>query len=122
MNAPWHRPLVPSILEAGRGPPPSGAAGDPREYPQARGGAHDRSSRHGYVKAIDRSAELFGTTSFSLFGQDVGWYGIAGFAALFSGPVLYYVFRAIYGGPSTPSYKAGDEAIAVAEPAEDAAR
>lgn len=45
-------------------------------------------------------------------------------AALFLGPVLYYVFRAVYGGPNTPSYKAGDEAItvAVAEAAEDAAR
>jgi amino acid transporter len=68
-----------------------------------------------YVNAIDRSTELFGVTGFSLLGRDVGWYGIAGFAALFSGPVLYYVFRAIYGGPSTPSYEAGDEAIALAE-------
>ena len=31
------------------------------------------------------------------------------------GPVLYSVFRAIYGGPSIPSYEAGDEAIALAE-------
>lgn len=37
------------------------------------------------------------------------------FAALFSGPVLYYVFRAIYGGPSTPAREAGDAAIAIAE-------
>ena len=39
------------------------------------------------------------------------------------GPVLYYVFRAIYGGPDTPSHEAGDEAIALAEAeaAEDAA-
>ena len=75
-----------------------------------------------YVNAIDRSTELFGVTGFKLFGQDVGWYGIAGFAALFSGPVLYYLFRAIYGGPSTPSREAGDEAIAIAEAeaAEDA--
>ena len=53
----------------------------------------------------------------------MGWYGIAGFAALFSGPVLYYLFRAIYGGPSTPSREAGDAAIAIAEAeaAEDAA-
>ena len=52
----------------------------------------------------------------------MGWYGIAGFAALFSGPVLYYVFRAIYGGPRTRSSEAGDEAIALAEAeaAEDA--
>ena len=75
-----------------------------------------------YVNAIDRSTELFGVTGFKLFGQDVGWYGIAGFAALVSGPVLYYVFRAIYGGPSTPSSEAGDAAIAIAEAeaAEDA--
>ena len=43
-----------------------------------------------YLNAIDRSTELFGITGFKLLGQDVGWYGIAGFAALFSGPVLYY--------------------------------
>ena len=57
------------------------------------------------------------------FGQDVGRHGIAGFAALFSGPVLYYLFRAVYGGPSTPSCEAGDAAIAIAEAeaAEDAA-
>ena len=76
-----------------------------------------------YLNAIDRSTELFGITGFALLGQDVGWYGIAGFAALFSGPVLYYVFRAIYGGPSTPAREAGDAAIAIAEAeaAEDAA-
>jgi hypothetical protein len=52
-----------------------------------------------------------------------GWYGIAGFVALFSGPVLYYVFRAIYGGPATPSHEADNEALALAEAeaAEDAA-
>jgi amino acid transporter len=76
-----------------------------------------------YVNAIDRSTELLGVTGFTLLGQDVGWYGIAGFAALFSGPVLYYVFRAIYGGPGTSSREAGDDAIAIAEAeaAEDAA-
>ena len=58
-----------------------------------------------------------------LLGQDVGRCGIAGYAALFPGPVLYSVFRAIYGGPSTPSREAGDAAIAIAEAeaAEDAA-
>ncbi len=37
--------------------------------------------------------------------------------------MLYSVFRAVYGGPGTPSSTAGDEAIAVAEAeaAEDAA-
>ena len=35
-----------------------------------------------YVNAIDRSTELFGVTGFKLLGQDVGWYGIAGFLAL----------------------------------------
>jgi amino acid transporter len=75
-----------------------------------------------YVNATDRSTELLGTTGFRVLGVDVGWYGIAGFAALFSGPVLYYVFRAIYGGPGTRSWEAGDEAIALAEAeaAEDA--
>ena len=45
-----------------------------------------------------------------------------GSRALCSGPVLYYVFRAIYGGPATPSREAGDDALALAEAeaAEDA--
>jgi len=75
-----------------------------------------------YVNATDRSTELLGTTGFHLLGVDVGWYGMAGFAALFSGPVPYYVFRAIYGGPRTRSNEAGDDAIALAEAeaAEDA--
>ncbi len=68
-----------------------------------------------YVNAIDRSTELLGSTGFRLLGVDVGWYGIAGSIALFSGPVLYYVFRAIYGGPATPSSEAGNEALALAE-------
>lgn len=59
----------------------------------------------------------------TLLGENVGRYGIAGFAALLSGPVLYSVFRAVYGGPSMPSREAGDAAIAIAEAeaAEDAA-
>ena len=75
-----------------------------------------------YVNAIDRSTVLLGLDGFNLLGVDVGWYGIAGFAALFSGPVLYYVFRAIYGGPGNPSSEAGNEALALAEAeaAEDA--
>jgi amino acid transporter len=75
-----------------------------------------------YVNAIDRSTELLGSTGFRLLGVDVGWYGIAGSIALLSGPVLYYVFRAIYGGPATPSSEAGNEALALAEAeaAEDA--
>ena len=74
-----------------------------------------------YVNAIDRSTELFGSTGFRI-GVDVGWYGIAGFLALCSGPVLYYVFRAVYGGPATPSREAGNDALALAEAeaAEDA--
>jgi amino acid transporter len=68
-----------------------------------------------YVNAIDRSTEIFGLTGFSVGGVDVGWYGIAGFAALLSGPVLYYVFRALYGGPQSPSSEAGDAAVALAE-------
>ena len=68
-----------------------------------------------YVNAIDRSTEIFGLTGFSVGGVNVGWYGIAGFAALLSGPVLYYVFRALYGGPQSPSSEAGDAAVALAE-------
>ncbi len=77
------------------------------------------------VRTLKRAqgTELSGVTVFRLSGQDVGRYGIAGLAALFSGPVLYYLFRAIYGGPGTPARVAGDEAIAIAEAeaAEDAA-
>ena len=68
-----------------------------------------------YVNAIDRSTEIFGFTGFSVGGVNVGWYGIAGFVALLSGPVLYYVFRALYGGPRGPSSEAGDAAVALAE-------
>ena len=76
-----------------------------------------------YVNAIDRSTELFGFTGFRFLGLDVGWYGIAGFLALFSGPILYFVFRAVFGGPAGPSSEAGNEALALAEAeaAEDAA-
>jgi amino acid transporter len=68
-----------------------------------------------YVNAIDRSTELFGFTGFKLLGANIGWYGIAGFVALSSGPVLYYVFRALYGGPVTPAREAGNDALALAE-------
>jgi len=75
-----------------------------------------------YVNAIDRSTVLLGFNGFRVFGVNIGWYGIAGFIALFSGPVLYYVFRGVYGGPAIPSSQAGDAAIAIAEAeaAEDA--
>ena len=58
-----------------------------------------------------------------LLGVDVGRYGIAGFIALASGPVLYPIFRSVFGGPAGPSSEAGDEALALAEAeaAEDAA-
>ncbi len=62
-------------------------------------------------------------TVFKVLGVDVGWYGIAGSVAPISGPVLYYVFPAVYGGPATPSSEAGDDTIAIVEgeAAEDAA-
>jgi hypothetical protein len=76
-----------------------------------------------YVNVIDRSVELSGITGSTPVGQNAGRHGIAGFAAPFSGSVLYCLVRAVYGGPSTPSYEVGDEAVAVAEAeaAEDAA-
>ena len=75
-----------------------------------------------YVNAIDRSTELLGFTGFRFLGLDVGWYGIAGFIALLSGPVLYFVFRAVFGGPAGPASEAGNDALALAEAeaAEDA--
>jgi len=77
-----------------------------------------------YVNAIDRSTTIFGVTGFRVLGLDVGWYGIAGFIALVSGPVLYPVFRSVFGGPAGPSSEAGNESLALAEAeaAEDAGR
>jgi amino acid transporter len=76
-----------------------------------------------YLNVIDRGTVLFGIDGFKLLGLDVGWYGIAGFLALFSGTPLFYLFRSIYGGPRTPASEAGNEEIALAEAeaAEDAA-
>jgi len=68
-----------------------------------------------YVSAIDRSTVLFGFDGFRLLGMDIGWYGIAGFLALASGPLLYPLLRARYGGPGTPSSEAGNEEIKLAE-------
>jgi len=68
-----------------------------------------------YVNTIDRSTEIFGTTGFSVFGLDVGWYGIAGLLALLSGPPVYALCKSVYGGPNSPSSEAGNEAIAIAE-------
>jgi len=73
-----------------------------------------------YVNTSDRSTVLLGFDGFDLLGDDVGWYGIAGFAALFSGPVLYCVFRALCGGRGNPSREAGHEALALS--AAEAAR
>ncbi len=68
-----------------------------------------------YVTAIDRSEVLFGIDGFQLLGLDIGWYGIAGFIALASGPLLYTFLRKIYGGPTTPADEAGNHDIALAE-------
>jgi len=68
-----------------------------------------------YVSTIDRSVVLFDFDGLQLLGLDVGWYGIAGFLALASGPMLYPLLRALYGGPPTPSGAAGNEAIELAE-------
>ena len=68
-----------------------------------------------YVNAIDRSTTIFGVTGFRFLGLDVGWYGIAGFIALVSGPVLYLIFRSVFGGPAGPSSEAGNESLALAE-------
>lgn len=68
-----------------------------------------------YLNAVDRSEVLFGSDGFQAFGIDIGWMGIAGFVALASGPVLYPILRAIYGGPGTPPDEAGNHDIALAE-------
>lgn len=68
-----------------------------------------------YLNAIDRSTELLGIEGISPLGIEIGWYGIAGAIALLSGPALYYLFRARYGGPATDSDSAGNEAIVLAE-------
>ena len=74
-----------------------------------------------YVNAIDRSTEVFGVTGFRLLGVDVGWYGIGGFIALASGPVCYFVFRRVFGGPATPAALAGDDELAALAAAGDEA-
>ena len=74
-----------------------------------------------YVNAIDRSTEVFGVTGFRLLGVDVGWYGIGGFIALASGPVCYFVFRRVFGGPTTPAALAGDDELAALAAAGDEA-
>jgi hypothetical protein len=68
-----------------------------------------------HVNAIDHSTELRGSTGSKLLGVDLGWCGIVGSIALFSGPALYYILRAAGGGPSTRSGDAGNDAIALAE-------
>jgi amino acid transporter len=68
-----------------------------------------------YVTAIDRSMVLFDFDGMQLLGVDIGWYGIAGFFALVSGPLLYPLLRARYGGPRTHFSEAGNEEIALAE-------
>jgi hypothetical protein len=76
-------------------------------------GAATRSLKRSQVRLI---------TVFRFLGMDVGWYGIAGFIALVSAPVLYPVFRSVFGGPAGPSREAGDDALvlAKADAAEDA--
>jgi amino acid transporter len=68
-----------------------------------------------YVNAIDHSTSIFGLKSFDLLGLHLGWYGIGGLIALASGPVCYVLFRRVFGGPSTPWQKAGDEDLRLAE-------
>jgi len=41
------------------------------------------------ITITDHSVNLWGLDRFSLLGLEIGWYGIAGLAALLSGPVLY---------------------------------
>ena len=52
-----------------------------------------------YLTAIDRSVVLLGSDGFSVLGMEIGWYGIAGFVALLSGPLLYPFMKNRYGGP-----------------------
>ena len=68
-----------------------------------------------YFNAIDQSTFLFGTEGLDVLGIGIGWYGIAGFVALISGPLLYPLLRRLFGGPASPSGEAGNIAIALAE-------
>jgi amino acid transporter len=61
-----------------------------------------------YMTLFDRSVSLFGSQGVTLFGQDIGWYGLAGLLALLSGPVLYPLLRHRYGGPAIPCHEAGN--------------
>ena len=64
-----------------------------------------------YLSAIDRSVVMLGSSGFSVFGIDIGWYGIAGFIALLSGPLVYPLLRARYGGPAPTSAVDGDAGL-----------
>ncbi|MBT5889983.1 MAG: APC family permease, partial [Halieaceae bacterium] len=61
-----------------------------------------------YMTLFDRSVSLFGSQGVTLFGQDIGWYGLAGLLALLSGPLLYPLLRHRYGGPAIPCHEAGN--------------
>jgi amino acid transporter len=67
-----------------------------------------------YLNAVDHSLVVFGRDGLEVFGVNVGWIGIAGAIALLSGPLLYPLLRARYGGPTSPSATAGDHYIALA--------
>ena len=41
------------------------------------------------ITITDHSVTLWGLDSVNLLGLEIGWYGIAGLAALLSGPLLY---------------------------------
>lgn len=46
-----------------------------------------------YVTSQDRSLSFLGMDSLGMLGLDIGWYGIAGIAALTSGPVVYGMLK-----------------------------
>jgi hypothetical protein len=41
------------------------------------------------ITITDHSVTLWGLDRVNLLGLEIGWYGIAGLAALLSGPLLY---------------------------------
>jgi amino acid transporter len=72
-----------------------------------------------YSNAIDRGTSILGFDGFTLFGHDIGLYGIGGVIAAASGPIAYVVFKRIYGGrgrtepqPAQPEAPAGADDVA----------
>lgn len=60
-----------------------------------------------WTNAIDTETIVFGRGAFSVFGLEIGWYGIGGLVGLVSGPIAYLVFKRTLGGRPKDAAAAG---------------